>query len=150
MTVPTTITPAALRLTRSKWCGPGCGAICCRWRPIYWPIKCEALLDCDEAKAEQLTHAFQDKAANAIEALFEAGAADARLYRRTLGQIGRPRASEDATTMKCVLAARDELATLAARLPLRIVNFAGDQLDECQALIEETAAQDRCSTRCCS
>jgi hypothetical protein len=102
----------------------------------------EALLAGDEPKAEHLTHAFQDRVAAAIEAVFEAGAADARLHRRTLAQIGTPRASDDATTLKCVLAGRDALAALAARLPLRIANFAGDQLDECQALIEKAAAPD--------
>ena len=100
----------------------------------------EALLAGDEPKAEHLIHAFQDRVVAAIEAMFEAGAADARLHRRTLAQIGTPRASDDAMTLKCVLAGRDALATLAAILPLRIVEFAGDQLEEYWALIEKPAA----------
>jgi len=100
----------------------------------------EALLAGDEPKAEHLVSAFQDRTVAAIEAVFEAGAADARLHRRTLAQIGTPRAEDDASTLKCVLAARDALATLAAYLPLRIVNFAGDELDEYRALIEKSAA----------
>jgi hypothetical protein len=102
----------------------------------------KALLAGEEPKAEQLIHAFQDRVVAAIEAVFEAGAADARLHRRTLAQIGTPRASDDAMTLKCVLAGRDALATLAALLPLRIVDFAGDQLDEYRALIEKTAASN--------
>jgi hypothetical protein len=100
----------------------------------------KALLAGDEPRAEQLTCAFQDRVAAAIEAVFEAGAADARLHRRTLAQIGTPRASDDATTLKCVLAGRDALAELAGHLPLRIVNFADDQFEEYRALIEKTAA----------
>jgi len=101
----------------------------------------EALLAGDEPKAEHLVRAFQDRVAGAIETILEAGAADAKLHRRTLAQIGTPRASEDATTLKCVLAGRDELATLAAHLPLRIANLAGDQLDEYMALNEKTCAR---------
>lgn len=102
----------------------------------------EALLAGDEAKAERLTRVFQDRAVAAIAAILEAGAADAKLYRRTLAQVGTPRAGDDATTLKCVLACRDALATLAARLPLRIVNLAGSELDDYKALIEKTAAPD--------
>lgn len=102
----------------------------------------KAQLAGDEPKAERLTRAFQDRAAAAIEAILEASAADGRLHRRTLAQIGTPRANDDATTLKCVLAGRDALATLAAHLPLRIVDFAGDQLDEYRAAIEQASAPD--------
>ena len=43
---------------------------------------------------------------------------------------------------KCALKGRDVLASLSARLPLRIGNLANDQLDECKALIESAAARD--------
>ncbi len=103
----------------------------------------EALLAGDEPRAEHLTRVFQDRAAAAITASLEACAGDAKLQRRTTAQIGTPRASEDAATLQHVLAGRDALATLAAHLPLRIINLAGDELDEYKALIEKTAAQDR-------
>ena len=102
----------------------------------------EALLAGDEPKADQLVRAFQDRAAAAIQASLDAGDSDARVLRRTLAQIGTPRASEDAATLKCVLAGRDALATLAANLPLRIVNLAGDELEEYKSLIEKTSAHD--------
>lgn len=103
----------------------------------------DALLAGDEPKAEHLIRAFQDRAAVAIAASLEAASGDARLSRRTVAQIGTPRASEDAETLQRVLAGRDALATLAAHFPLRIINLADDELDDCKALIEKTAARDR-------
>ena len=102
----------------------------------------EALLAGDEPKADQLVRAFQDRATAAIQASLDAGDSDARVLRRTLAQIGTPRASEDAATLKCVLAGRDALETLAANLPLRIVNLAGDEIDDYKALMEKTCARD--------
>ena len=40
-----------------------------------------------------------------------------------------------------MLQGRDALATLAAHLPLRIGNLAGDQLEECKALIDGIGAR---------
>ena len=102
----------------------------------------DALLAGDEPKAEHITRAFQARAAAAIEASFESAAADEKVRRRMLAQIGTQRPSEDATTLKCVLKGRDALASLAAHLPLRIGNLANEQLDECKALIESASARD--------
>ena len=102
----------------------------------------EALLAGDEPRAEHLIRAFQDRAAAAVATSLAACADDAKLHRRTMAQIATPRAYDDAATLRCVLAGRDALATLAAHLPLRIVNLAGDELDEYKALIEKTAARD--------
>jgi hypothetical protein len=102
----------------------------------------DALLAGDAPRAEHAVRAFQDKAAAAIEASLAAGAADEKIRRRMLARIGTARASEDATTLKCVLAGRDTLATLAADLPLRIVNLANGGLDECKALIEKISARE--------
>jgi hypothetical protein len=101
-----------------------------------------ALLDGDEPKAAYITRAFQDRAALALEAGFEAAVADERIRRRTLAQIATQRPSEDFATLKCVLKGRDTLATLAARLPLRIGNLASGLLDECKMLIESVSARD--------
>jgi len=102
----------------------------------------EALLGGDGPKAEHLARAFQDRVGAALDAAFIA-ADEEKLRRRLLAQIGTPRADEDATALKCVLKARDGLAALGARLPLRIGNLAGEQLGDCKALIESTAARDR-------
>jgi hypothetical protein len=102
----------------------------------------DAMLDGDTVRAEHVTRAFQDMAAAAIEANLAAGANDEKMRRRMLARIGTPRASEDATTLKCVLAGRDDLAAMAAGLPLRITNLANGALDEYKALIEIMSAQD--------
>ena len=67
---------------------------------------------------------------------------DERIRRRTLQQIGTPRAGEELAALKCALKGRDVLAALSARLPLQIGNLANDQLEECRTLIESTAARD--------
>lgn len=102
----------------------------------------EALLASDLARAEDLTRTFQDKAAAAIAATLATAADDDKFRRRLQAQIGTARAMEDATTLKCVLGARDALAALAARLPLRITNFATRDLDEYKGLIEQASAAD--------
>jgi hypothetical protein len=102
----------------------------------------DALRAGDEPKAEHIMRAFQDKAAAAIEASLAAGAADEKIRRRTIAQIGTARAAEDAATLKCVLAGRDTLEMLAAQLPLRIANLANGELDKYKALIEKTSARD--------
>jgi hypothetical protein len=102
----------------------------------------DALLAGDEPKAEHITRAFQNRVVAAIEASFESAASDEKIHRRMLAQIGTQRPSEDATTLKCVLKARDKLAKLAAHLPLRIGNMANGLLDECKMLIESGSARD--------
>jgi capsule polysaccharide export protein KpsE/RkpR len=71
-----------------------------------------------------------------------AGATDDTTRRRLLTRIGTARASEDVTTLKCVLAGRDSLATLTAILPLRIVNLANGEFDEYKALIDKISARE--------
>jgi hypothetical protein len=102
----------------------------------------DAMLAADASRAEQAVRAFQDKAAAAIEASLAAGADDEKIRRRMLAQVGTARASEDASTLKCVLAGRDALAAMAADLPLRIANLANGELDEFKALIEKISAQN--------
>jgi len=102
----------------------------------------QALLADDRAEAERTTRVFQDRAAAAIEVVLAAAAGDERTQRRTFAQIGTPRAREDATTLRCVLAGRDALASLAGQLPLRIADLSGATLDECKTLIEQLAARN--------
>jgi len=102
----------------------------------------DALLADEAPKAEHITRAFHARVVTAIEAGFAAAAADDKIRRRMLAQIGTHRPSEDATTLKCALKGRDALASMAAHLPLRIGNLANGQLDECKALIESASARD--------
>jgi hypothetical protein len=102
----------------------------------------DAMLAGDTVRAEHVTRAFQDMAAAAIKASLAAGADDEKAHRRMLAQIGTARASEDAMTLKCVLAGRDVLAEMADDLPLRITSLANDELDEYKALIEKISARN--------
>jgi hypothetical protein len=99
-----------------------------------------ALLAGDDAKAEQLTRAFQDRVATAIDTAFSS-ADETKTRRRLKMQIGTPRAEEDATALKCVLKGREVLATMAAGLPLRIANLTDDQINECRTWTESAAAR---------
>ena len=102
----------------------------------------EAMVAGDETRTERLARIFQDRVAAAIEANLSAAQEDERVRRRTLQQIGTPRAGEELAALKCALKGRDVLASLSARLPLQIGNLANDQLEECKALIEGAAARD--------
>lgn len=101
-----------------------------------------ALFIGDEAKAEYLARAFQDRAAATITASFEAAASDDNIRRRMLAQIGTYYASEDATTLKVVLKGRTALGRLAAHLPIQIGNLTDGRLDEYTRLIEGITAHD--------
>ncbi len=102
----------------------------------------DALLADDEPKAEHIIRSFQDRACGAITAIVEAAASDEKIRQRMLAQIGTPRSSEDAETLRCVLKGRDGLSMLTARLPIRIADLADGRIDECMALIESTSARD--------
>src|SRR5436190_9889274 len=102
----------------------------------------DAQLAGDKSRTERLARGFQDRVATAIEATFSATEEDERIRRRTLQQIGTPRAGEELAALKCALKGRDVLASLSARLPLQIGNLANDQLEECKTLIEGAAARD--------
>ena len=102
----------------------------------------EAMQADDQPRTERLARIFQDRVAAAIEANFSAAEEDERIRRRTLQQIGTPRAGEELAALKCALKGRDVLAALSARLPLQIGNLANDQLEECRTLIESAAARD--------
>lgn len=102
----------------------------------------KALLDNDTPKAEFLTRAFQDRVAQKIEQAIADMQVDEKTRRRTIAQIGTPRASDDANGLLRVLKGRDALDGLAARLPGHIINLADDRLDNAKALIDSCAARD--------
>ena len=111
----------------------------------------EALLAGDEPKAERLTRAFQDRAAAAIDASLDGERRDdGRLRRRMLAQIGTPRAAKTPRHCDACWRGATQLATLAAHLPLRIVNLADDQLDEYKAEIERASAPRRRAIPACA
>lgn len=95
----------------------------------------------DQPRANYLAGKLQGRAAAAFDNHFAGAAADERIRRRLLGQVGTSRPEEDSTTLRVVLQGRDRLAKLAGQLPLRIGQLADEQLDECKTLIEaaETA-----------
>lgn len=88
------------------------------------------------ARAEQLTQIFQDKVVERIDAMLETGQNDEKTRRRVAVGVGTPRALDDVKTLYSVLKARNELASLAARLPTHIKNLADDQLASIKALLD--------------
>jgi hypothetical protein len=101
-----------------------------------------ALLAGDDAKAEQLMRAFQDRAVTTIAVSLEMAAADEKTRRRMLAQVGTQRAGEDATALRCMLKGRDALDKLAGDLPIQIPDLSNGRLDECKGLIENIASHD--------
>lgn len=99
-----------------------------------------ALIAGDDAKAEQLTRAFQDRAAAAIDIAF-AAADETNTRRRLRVQIGTARPEEDATALRSVLKGRDTLAAFAASLPLRIASLTDEQINACRAWTESAAVR---------
>ena len=102
----------------------------------------DAQLAGDDAKAEEIVSAFQDRVVEAMAEALEAAAADERLQRRLLAQIGTRRAAEEVATLRAVLKGRDALAELADQLPLQIGNLTNGRLDECKSLIDAAAEHD--------
>lgn len=87
-------------------------------------------------KADQVTRIFQDKVVERIGDMLDGAQLDDKTRRKVAAQIGTPRAMEDVTTLLSVLKARNELASLSARLPSHIKNFADDQLASIKALLD--------------
>ncbi|HZL31999.1 MAG TPA: hypothetical protein VFC54_13210 [Pseudolabrys sp.] len=101
-----------------------------------------AMIAGDDEKAQYFIRQFQDRVAVALAENLRAAETDERTRRRMLAQIGTQRASEDVTTLKCVLSARDGLRDMASHLPLRVPNLASGQIEECKALIERTCGRN--------
>jgi len=95
----------------------------------------------DVARAERLTHDFQDCAVAFLRAAFSESD-DQLLPRRLLMQLGRPRAADEVATLRWVLRGRDALAALSARLPATIDDLPPQSIPVLTMLVE-TAAQPR-------
>ncbi len=101
----------------------------------------QALLAEDKAKAELLTRAFQDQAAQRIEAALAAAAGGGKAARRMAGQIAVPGAVEVAKEILGILKARDTLSALGARLPGHFNALADVRLQSVKALLDTQIGQ---------
>lgn len=83
----------------------------------------------ESAKAEQAARTFQDLVARRVEEALATLGRDDKVRRQLAFRLGTPRAQADVLEFLALLKARDALAAFAARLPARVRNFSGDQLD---------------------
>lgn len=104
------------------------------------------LLGDEEAKAEALARAFQDRVVQMIQAALAAAQTDDKAKRRVAVQIGTPRAIEDVHRLATILRVRDTLAPLANRLPTVIKNLTDDQLGPLKAMLDTTSGQREVQT----
>jgi hypothetical protein len=101
------------------------------------------LLAGDRAKAEPMARALQDEAGKRIAEALATADVDLKARRRIAGRIGTPTALDDLRDMVGVIAGRDALALLAARLPAHVRNLADEQLDNAKALFDSPLARHR-------
>jgi hypothetical protein len=94
-----------------------------------------ALLAGDSTTSERLIGEFQGNLVERIGPLL-APSSDAAAARRLVGQIGTPKALDDARDLYEILKAREALAALGERLPDSIPNFVGGQVDLVKALLD--------------
>jgi hypothetical protein len=99
-----------------------------------------ALAENDEARAEQLTRALQDRALLHIREAVAAVHGDEKARRRLAVQVGTPRAFDDLTTLAGILACRDVLSDLTRRLPGHIRAFEREFIDPVKAQLEAATA----------
>jgi hypothetical protein len=105
---------------------------------IYSDRVTEKLLRGDEGAAATLASTLQDQAIREIATWLESARSDDRARRRLLGQIGTPRALQEAQTLHQVLSYRDLLWRFAARLPAKIKNLGDEQAGNLVGLLQHT------------
>lgn len=101
------------------------------------------LLNKETGRAEQAARALQDIVVSRIEEAFGNAGHDDRLRRQISFRLGTPRAQADALEFLTLLKARDALAALSTRLPIRIRALSGAQLDSIVANLDSVAARQR-------
>ena len=89
------------------------------------------------AYAAELAHAFQERVAAALRALF--AVEDELARRRLIMRLGTPRAADEAAALRWTLRGRDRLAALAAHLPTEIPDLPASQIRAVTMLIEDAA-----------
>lgn len=92
----------------------------------------------DNARAEQLARAFQDRAIVRIGEAQAAAANDEKVLRKLAAQIGTPRALEDIAAIRAVIGARDKLSSLGKRMQGHIRNLADSQLELVKTLLDNS------------
>lgn len=92
----------------------------------------------DMAKAELAARALQDAVAAALQRSLTGN--DDRERRRLLGQVGTPRAEEDAMNLMRILKMRDQLVMFGDLLPPYIASLSDNRLTATRSLVASAAA----------
>jgi hypothetical protein len=97
----------------------------------------------DAAECERLSEEFQGRVIEAIQAAFAVVKGDDKARRKMLGQIGTPKAFEDAHDLCTILSGRMTLDLIANRLPGHVYNFADANLENAKTLLDTLLASQR-------
>lgn len=97
----------------------------------------------DAGKAELAARTLQDAVVRRLGEALEAAGKDDKARRRIAFRIGTPRAQADVQEFYGILKQRDAIAAVGSRLPSRIRSFAGDQLDQIVAVLDNAQARDK-------
>jgi hypothetical protein len=93
------------------------------------------------ADMEAAARRFQDLTSRAIYDALACARNDPKAERQLAGQIGTPRAVEEAREIAAILQIRDPLSTLAKRVPASISNLSEHQLDNIKALLDSASVR---------
>ena len=110
---------------------------------VYCDEAAGALAANDAAAAERLACDLQDRVARRIEAALAAGKSDDKARRKLAGQIGTPRALDDARDLHTILSSRDAFALIESRLPGQIRNLGDSHLESVKALLDSPVCAKR-------
>jgi hypothetical protein len=99
------------------------------------------LLAKETGKAEQAARAFQNFVVRRIDDALATARRDDKTLRQLAFRVGTPRAQADVREFANILRARDALGGIAARIPQRIRNLAGEQLDAVLAILDGVYAR---------
>jgi hypothetical protein len=95
------------------------------------------------ADCESLVQPVHERLVERVRAMLTEVQNDDRAYRRTIAQIGTPRALEDVHDLLAVLAGREILAAVEGRLPGHVRVLADAQLADVKALLDAALARSR-------
>jgi hypothetical protein len=98
--------------------------------------------DDDTQRAEELAQGFQDRAVVRIEEALAATRSDDKARRKLAGQIGTPRALQDAATILTVIKARRTLEAFGGQLPNHIKSLDESNIATVKAMIDSLVARD--------
>jgi hypothetical protein len=95
----------------------------------------------EQAKADQLVRALQDRAVQRMKDTVAAVASDEKARRRLAVHVGTPRTIDDLNALISIFSLRDMLADIARRLPNHIRGFEGGQVDSIKAVLDTAVTQ---------